>query len=54
MYVPHKQVTIRPNDKPWMTDEVRKKLRRKNRIHKIAKTKNRPQDWAKFRKERNE
>ena len=30
--VPNKQVTIRPNDKPW-------KLRRTNRINKIAKTK---------------
>ena len=45
---------MKPNDKPWMTSEVGKILRRKNRIHKIAKTNNRPQDWAKFRKESNE
>jgi len=34
--------------KPWMTGEIRLKLRQKNRQHKKAKDKNRDQDWANF------
>ena len=53
-YIPRKTVTIHPDDKPWMTGEIRFKLRQKNRQHKKAKLKKREQDWAHFRTIRNE
>lgn len=32
--IPSKLVTIRPNDKPWMTSELRKNIRIRDRLHK--------------------
>ena len=52
-HVPNKIVTIRPNDSLWMTNEVRRVMRRRNRAHKRAKRRNHPADWTKFRQLRN-
>jgi len=52
-FVPHKEIVIRPNDRPWMNGLIRKLMRERNRKHKIAKRKNRPLDWQQFRTIRN-
>ena len=46
-------VTIRPGDVPWMTTEIRKSIKHRNRMHKLAKRVNTGQAWADFRHVRN-
>ena len=41
-HIPTKLVTIRPRDEPWMTNEVRNKIRRRHRTYK--KWKRQPTD----------
>lgn len=53
-YVPKKTVTIRPNDKIWMTNDIRVKIRQRNRQHSKAKVTNTPASWNKFRTIRNQ
>ncbi|VDI09353.1 Hypothetical predicted protein [Mytilus galloprovincialis] len=45
---------VRPNDKPFMNNLIRNKIRHRNRIHHKAKTSNNPDHWKKFREIRNE
>ncbi len=45
-----KWTTIRPNDIPWFNTNLRQLIRKRNRIHKLAKTVNNEQVWYKFRK----
>ena len=52
-YIPHKQCTIRTNDKPWMTNNIRRHIRKRRRIHKKAKCSNNETDWTLFRNQRN-
>jgi hypothetical protein len=52
--IPNKLVTIRKQDPAWLTNEIRKLIRKKNRIHNKAKRLNKPADWNKFRKIRND
>ena len=40
--VPNRVVTIRKKDPVWLTNEIRKLIRKKNRVHKKAKCYNRP------------
>ncbi|MCP3900406.1 MAG: RNA-directed DNA polymerase [Desulfobacteraceae bacterium] len=51
--VPNKAVTIRPNDKPWYSNTLRKLCRQKHRLHKRAKALNTGEAWAAFRHIRN-
>ena len=51
--IPNKMVTVRPNDKPWFSNELRRLLRKKNRAHNEAKMTNSPDHWAIFRERRN-
>ena len=51
--IPHKLVTMRPKDQPWIHNEIRKLMRIRNRQHKIAKRTNNPNHWARFRQLRN-
>ena len=51
--IPSKVVTIRPNDKPWMTSELRKHLRIRDRLHKIARSTKLLSDINKFKSQRN-
>jgi len=50
--IPTKYVTIRENDKPWFTFELRLEIRKINRLHKIAKKNKRIQDIYKFKAQR--
>jgi hypothetical protein len=52
--IPNKLVTIRKQDPAWLTNKIRKLIRKKNRIHNKAKRLNKPADWNTFRKIRND
>ena len=52
--VPSKQITVRENDAPWITESIKSMISKKNTIHKDAKKSNSPHDWHLFRKCRNE
>ena len=51
--VPHKEVTIRPRDKPFMTGELRRKMRERDRAYKKAKKSRSENDWLRFCQQRN-
>lgn len=51
--MPSKTITIRENDAPWMTEEIRKLIERKLRVHLIAKILDSNWCWELFRKIRN-
>ena len=51
--IPSKIVTIRPMDPPWMHNQIRKEIRERKKLHKLAKTYNNENDWARFRAQRN-
>ena len=52
--IPKKTIRIRPRDKPWINNVIKCKIRKRNRIHKKAKSRNLASDWENFRKIRNE
>ena len=51
--IPNKTCTIRPNDKPWMHNEIRHEIRIRRRIHKLAKRTNSDYNWSLYRSQRN-
>ena len=53
-FIPTKTITVRPNDKPFMNNKVRNKIRQRNRMHYKAETTNNPDHWKNFREIRNE
>ncbi len=52
--IPNKVVTIRTQDIPWFKNNIRRLIRKRNRIHKRAKVTNSETEWANFRNIRNE
>ena len=53
-HIPHKEVLVRPRDPPWMTCEVKRLIRKRNRAHRKAKRTKSGRDWEHFRQCRNE
>ena len=51
--IPNKEVTIRPNDKPWYSNILRQLCRKKDRLFKKAKQINSPEAWEKYKRIRN-
>ena len=51
--IPNFDITIRPKDPPWITNTIRKQIRKRNRKHKKAKMTNRQEHWSSFRQQRN-
>ena len=51
--MPVKTVRMRENDSPWMTDEIRKLIAKKTKIHSMAKRLNSTWSWELFRETRN-
>lgn len=53
--IPEKSFTIqvRPKDKPWFDSALRKEIRLRNRLSKIAMKSNNPVDMTKIKKSRN-
>ena len=52
--IPNKLIVVRTRDPPWMTSFIRRKIRKRRRLHKKAKKYNTPGLWANFRRIRNE
>ena len=53
-HIPNKVVTIRPNDSPWYTNELRNKKRCMLRNFKKYKHSNKDTDWDNYKNSRNE
>jgi hypothetical protein len=43
-FIPSNAITIRPNDKPWMSGTIRRAMRKRNRLLR---------NWQKYREQRN-
>jgi hypothetical protein len=52
--IPSKIITVRKNQPQWLTSNIRKLIRKTNRIHRKARPSNSPSDWNKFRRIRND
>lgn len=52
-YIPKISYTIRPNDKPWMNNIIRKLIRQRDRLYTKAKTKNTELHWQNYKSKRN-
>ena len=52
-HIPTKTVTIRKNDKPWCNNEIRKSIRKRNRLRKKALKCNSTLNISKYKQERN-
>ena len=52
--VPNKTITIRTKDCPWITNDIKRTIRKKNRHHTRAKRSKSVLDWKRFRHIRNE
>ena len=52
--IKNKNVCIRPCDKPWFNNHLRRLLRRKNKLYKKAKHSKLQQDWENFNRARND
>lgn len=52
--IPKVTLTVRPNDKPWMTNEIRRIMRQRDRLYTKAKSKNNETQWHNYRLKRNE
>jgi len=51
--IPNRIITVRKDNPPWLTSNIKKCIRRKNRLHRRAKRSNIPGHWAQFRLARN-
>lgn len=52
--IPNKQIVVRPLDAPWMTNIVRRHIRKRKRIFRKARQTQSQYQWQKFRQVRNE
>ncbi|XP_064487022.1 FMR1-interacting protein NUFIP1-like [Ornithodoros turicata] len=43
---------LTPEDKPWLTEEVKVAIKKKNELYKVARESQKPDDWAAFKKQR--
>ena len=53
-YIPNKNVTIRPQDLPWINNNIRKLRRKRNRFYRKYKKSKTVQNYSKFKKLRND
>jgi hypothetical protein len=51
--IPTKMVTIRNSNRPWFNTELRREIRKRDRIRKIANKFNKQSDIDKYKKQRN-
>ena len=52
-YIPSIKYYLRPKDKPWMNNTIRREQRRRDRLHKKAKLYNTQTIWSNYRTQRN-
>ena len=53
MCVPNRTVVIRPMDKPWMNSNIRKAIRKRNRLPKFHCRRKNSTNWENYRLQRN-
>ncbi len=53
-HIPTKTVVIRPNDKPFMNNSIRRAIHKRDRAHYRAKRTNNSDHWALYRQTRND
>ena len=51
--MPQKEVTIRLNDKVWFNSELRREIRKRDRLRKLARRSNCDSNINKYKKQRN-
>ena len=51
--IPIKITASKSNNKPWFNVDLKCQIRRRDRLFKIAKKRNTPQDWERWRRQRN-
>ena len=52
--IPHKVITVRPSEPPWLNSIIKRKIRSRKRHYRKAKRTNNQSDWRRFRTIRNE
>jgi hypothetical protein len=52
-FIPSKVITIRSNDKPWMSGTIRRAMRKRNRLLKKFSNFKTSLNWQKYREQRN-
>ena len=53
-FIPNKCVTIKPYEPPWLTKEIKNKIRQRKRLYRKARKTDSLYHWNKFKKLRNE
>ena len=53
-YIPTKEITVRPSDPPWLSNHLRRQIRKRNRIFRKAKLRGTPELWSRYKKGRNQ
>ena len=51
--IPSKEVTVRPNDRPWYDSEIRRLSRQRDRLKKIMTNRGQTSDWLRYKNIRN-
>ena len=51
--IPLRTVTMKSSDKPWFTSELRREIRKRDRLFHTAKKRNTDYDWERWRHQRN-
>ena len=51
--IPLKMIQVRPSDKPWFNSHIKREIRTRNRLNKIARTKKSSTDIHKYKSHRN-
>ena len=52
--IPHKMVTIKLHEPPWITNLIKRKIRQRKRLYRKAKNSNSSNHWSRFKRVRNE
>ncbi len=53
-FIPHRTILVRQSDPAWITTDIKRKIRKRNRHHAVAKQTNNQNHWTRFRATRNE
>ena len=51
--IPTKTVRIRQKDKPWMTTDLRRQIRKRDQLFRLARKTQTPESWETWRRQRN-
>lgn len=51
--IPYKTFSTKSNNKPWFNLELKRQIRKRDRLFHIAKRRNTPQDWERWKRQRN-